>query len=131
MTQKRSQWDAGRFFKTLTYFEVLPLLGWLQEITSQEVSNVSRRKDMGVILVAGATGGVGKRVVRRLVERNYSVRALVRDAEKAREMLGDKVEIFEADITIPETLTPQLSERVTAVDLLYGSAGAASRRRYP
>ena len=69
---------------------------------------------MGVILVAGATGGVGKRVVRRLVERNYSVRALVRDAE-TREMLGDKVEIFEADITIPETLTPQLSERVTAV----------------
>ena len=115
MTQKQSKWDAGRFFKTLTYFEVLPFFGWLQRLLPGTSKNVSRRKDMGVILVAGATGGVGKRVVRRLVERNYSVRALVRDTERARELLGDRVEIFEADITIPETLTPQLSEQVTAV----------------
>jgi len=70
---------------------------------------------MGVILVTGATGGVGKRVVRRLLERNYQVRALVRDAKRAREMLGDKVELFEADITLPETLTPELMNGVSAV----------------
>ena len=115
MTQKRSQWDAGRFLKTLTYFEVLPFVGWLQKLlTGTTNKNISKRKDMGVILVAGATGGVGKRVVRRLVERNYPVRALVRDAERARELLGD-IDIFEADITVPETLTPQIAEQVTAV----------------
>jgi len=40
-------------------------------------------KRMGVVLVAGATGGVGKRVVQQMVERSYQVRALVRDADKA------------------------------------------------
>ena len=70
---------------------------------------------MGVILVAGATGGVGKRVVRQLVEQNYQVRALVRDAKKAQQMLGNDVELFEADITIPETLTPALTDGISAV----------------
>ena len=70
---------------------------------------------MGVILVAGATGGVGKRVVRRLLERGYQVRALVRDTQRAKEMLGDRAELFEADITIPETLTPALMQDVKAI----------------
>ena len=70
---------------------------------------------MGVILVAGATGGVGKRIISRLLNRNYRVRALVRDARRAKEILGDKVELFEADIIIPETLTPQLMDNVSAV----------------
>ncbi len=120
MTEKtRSKWDAGRFFKTLTYFEVIPFISCLQRLftgrAKNEKASQEGRKSMGVILVAGATGGVGKRVVRRLLERNYQVRALVRDAQKAREMLGDEVELFEADITIPETLTPQLMDRVSAV----------------
>ena len=70
---------------------------------------------MDLILVAGATGGVGKRVVRHLLEKNYQVRALVRDVKKARELLGDKVELFAADITLPESLTNQLMEGVSAV----------------
>lgn len=117
--QNRSQWDASRFVETLTYFEVIPLINWLQQLfTSRDNNQKSSQggdKTMAVILVAGATGGVGKRVVRRLVERNYQVRALVRDAPKAREILGEKVELFEADITIPETLTPQLMYSVSAI----------------
>ena len=70
---------------------------------------------MGAILVAGATGGVGKRVVRRLIERGYKVRSLVRDAATAKEILGDNVELIEGDITIPETLTAALAHDVTAV----------------
>lgn len=117
--QNRSQWDAGRFVQTLTYFEVIPLINWLQQLFTGRVNTKNESqgggKPMGVILVVGATGGVGKRVVRRLVERNYQVRALVRDAQKAREILGDKVELFEADITIPETLAPELMDSVSAV----------------
>lgn len=120
MTDKnRSRWDAGRFLETLTYFEVIPFLSclkWLftgRDKTKQE--SQSRGQSMGVILVAGATGGVGKRAVRRLLERNYQVRALVRDSQKAREMLGGKVELVEGDITIPETLTSQLMNNVSAI----------------
>jgi uncharacterized protein YbjT (DUF2867 family) len=67
------------------------------------------------ILVVGATGGVGKRVVSRLLQKNYQVRALVRDVNKARELLGEKVEFFEADLTIPETLNAKLCDRISAV----------------
>jgi uncharacterized protein YbjT (DUF2867 family) len=120
MTEKnRSQWNAGRFVETLAYFEVIPFINWLQQLFTDSANNKKEsqggEKRVGVILVAGATGGVGKRVVRRLIERNYQVRALVRDAQRAREMLGNNVELFEADITLPETLTPQLMQDVSAV----------------
>jgi len=41
------------------------------------------------VFVAGGTGNVGRRVVRLLLERKRPVRALVRNAEKAREIFGD------------------------------------------
>ena len=40
-----------------------------------------------VILVAGASGGVGKRVVEALLRRGKRVRALVRDADKGAKLL--------------------------------------------
>lgn len=43
--------------------------------------------ERGVVLVAGATGGVGKRVVGLLLAEGRRVRALVRDLDKARSML--------------------------------------------
>lgn len=117
--KNRSQWDAGRFVKTLAYFEVIPFISCLQRLFAGRAENQKTSqgggKRVGKILVAGATGGVGKRVVRRLVERNYPVRALVRDRSRGQEMLGDQVELFEADITLPETLTPALMDGVTAV----------------
>jgi uncharacterized protein YbjT (DUF2867 family) len=67
------------------------------------------------ILVAGATGGVGKRVVQKLLARNYHVRALVRDSERAKAILGDQVELFEADLTIADTLKPAMMAGISAV----------------
>ncbi len=120
MTQtNRSQWDIGRLFQTLTYFEVIPFISCLQRLfTGRDEKQQSGQKKetiMGTILVAGATGGVGKRVVSRLRENNYPVRALVRDATRAKKILGENVELFEADIIIKETLTPQLMEGVSAI----------------
>lgn len=96
MSSENRQWDAGRFVQTLSYFEVVPVLNWLQQwFTGANDQPISRSEgDMRVILVAGATGGVGKRVVQRLLEHHYSVRALVRDAQKGRELLGDRVELL-------------------------------------
>jgi uncharacterized protein YbjT (DUF2867 family) len=67
------------------------------------------------ILVAGATGGVGKRVVQQLLAENYPVRALVRDAARGRAILGEDVELFEADLTLAETLKPAMMAGVRAV----------------
>jgi len=82
----------------------------------------------GVVLVAGATGGVGKRAVAKLLRRGRRVRALVRDLEKAKDMLSseiktgslDKVpgaalELVAADITQPATLLPEMFEGVVGV----------------
>ena len=98
MTQtNRSQWDIGRLFKTLTYFEVIPFISCLQRLFTgrDEKQQSSQKKEtiMGTILVAGATGGVGKRVVSRLRENNYPVRALVRDAARAKKILGENASI--------------------------------------
>ena len=52
------------------------------------------------VLVVGATGGVGQLVVAKLLEAGYSVRALARSPEKARDLLGtaDALEIVTADL---------------------------------
>ncbi len=108
-----ANWEFGRLWQTLTYFEIVPLVNWWQKIFKRSNSKSHRYTNM-VILVAGATGGVGKRVT-KMLEQNYRVRALVRDAAKAKDILGDEVELFEADITIPETLKPEMMRGVSAV----------------
>ena len=105
MTKNNRSWDAGRFIQTLAYFEVIPFVGWIQQLL-QGKANGDKHKlagaKMGIVLVAGATGGVGKRVVQRLLEQNYRVRSLVRDVDRARTLLGDQVELVLADITKPD-----------------------------
>ncbi|GAX82458.1 hypothetical protein CEUSTIGMA_g9885.t1 [Chlamydomonas eustigma] len=68
----------------------------------------------GIIMVTGATGGVGRRVVERLLSAGKHVRALVRDVEKARELLsglkfasGGALELCAADLSQPKTLLPE------------------------
>ena len=51
------------------------------------------------ILVTGATGNVGSRVVRELRERGASVRAFARDTAKAAKVLGDGVELASGDFS--------------------------------
>ncbi|MEH1945828.1 MAG: CIA30 family protein [Nostoc sp.] len=120
MTDKnRSQWDLGRFIETLTYFEVIPFLNWVQQLIQGRPKDNQYRpnggSNVGVILVAGATGGVGKRVVQRSRKLGYKVRALVRDIDKARSILGNDIDLVVADITQPETLTPLVMADIQAV----------------
>jgi uncharacterized protein YbjT (DUF2867 family) len=42
-------------------------------------------------LVVGATGRVGRRVVKQLLDAKKLVRALVRDFDKARELFGKEI----------------------------------------
>ncbi|HLP90441.1 MAG TPA: CIA30 family protein [Nostocaceae cyanobacterium] len=117
--KNRSQWDLCRFIRTLTYFEVFPVLNWVQQLffgrTQTELNIPNGGRKMSVILVAGATGGVGKRVVKQLIAQGEKVRCLVRDIEKARLILGDDVDLVLADITKPETLTPLVMGNIQGV----------------
>ena len=51
-----------------------------------------------MILVTGATGRIGRRVVKRLVANHEPVRVLVRDPDKARTLLSADIEIFEGNL---------------------------------
>ena len=107
-----------RIVDTLTYFDIIPFIGCLKRILSgnkSQLKHTNLQNQMGTILVAGATGGVGKRVVKILLNNHYKVKALVQDKEKAQSMLPKEVEIYEADITKVSTLTPQLMENVTGI----------------
>lgn len=56
-----------------------------------------------MILVIGATGTVGREVVRQLLEAKEDVRVLSRDRARAAK-LGEGVEVVEGDLGKPETL---------------------------
>lgn len=127
MNQKQAaNWDLSRFLQTLAFFKVMPFLGSWQPLESwlqrwfpgpepQPQTQPLETKPMGVILVAGATGGVGRRVVQRLLQRGDRVRALVRDQERAAQLLGPEVELVTADITQASTLPADLMREVQSV----------------
>src|ERR1700744_3615164 len=73
------------------------------------------------VLVVGATGSVGRLVVEEAIRQGHSVRALVRDYRKARQLpVGAHVVV--GDVTQPETLTPAVRD-VDAVVFTLGSEG--------
>lgn len=59
-------------------------------------------------LITGATGDVGARVTRMLIDAGEHPRVLVRNAAKARNMFADCVDIFAGDLVHPESLLPAL-----------------------
>ena len=54
------------------------------EVTEKAEANVNGRKK---IFVAGATGSTGKRIVEQLLAKGFSVKAGVRDLDKAKTAL--------------------------------------------
>jgi (4-alkanoyl-5-oxo-2,5-dihydrofuran-3-yl)methyl phosphate reductase len=61
-------------------------------------------------LVTGATGEVGMRVTRLLLERGMRPRVLTRDANKAHALFGDRADIFVGDLALPATLRGALEQ---------------------
>ena len=66
------------------------------EASDQTVAPAPDRKPL--VLVAGATGKTGSKVVAELQARGFPVRAFVRDAAKAAERLGPEVEAVVGDL---------------------------------
>ncbi|MCD9141090.1 SDR family oxidoreductase [Streptomyces albireticuli] len=76
----------------------------------------SGAQDPPRVLVAGATGYIGGRLVPRLLDAGYRVRCLVRDPERLRDQpWADRVETVKGDVTRPDTLPRAFED----VDVLY------------
>ncbi|SRR6266550_2143380 len=80
-----------------------------------------------MILVTGASGFVGRHVIRRLIENGGigSTRAMVRDRSKAPQLNG--LSVVEADVTRPETLGPA----VAGVDVIIHAAALTANLKEP
>ncbi len=88
---------------------------------------------MKKVMVAGATGYLGKYVVRAFRQRGYWVRVLTRDKERlfqpgpftAPALTSDDMdEVFVGEITQPETLTGLMDD----IDIVFSSVGISRQR---
>jgi uncharacterized protein YbjT (DUF2867 family) len=51
------------------------------------------------IVVFGGTGFYGRKIVKKLVEKKQSVKVVTRNAKKSKTIVGDKVSLFQGDVT--------------------------------
>ena len=77
------------------------------------------RADIGRVLVTGASGYVGGRLVPELIARGYRVRVLVRKASPEQKCLWPDAEIVEADALRPESMREALRDIDTAYYLIH------------
>ncbi|NJK30764.1 MAG: SDR family oxidoreductase [Acaryochloris sp. SU_5_25] len=80
-----------------------------------------------LVLVVGATGGVGQLTVSELLTQNIKVRVLVRNAAKAQEMFADQVEIIVGDTRQADTI-PAAMPGVTHIISCTGSTAFPTSR---
>jgi uncharacterized protein YbjT (DUF2867 family) len=80
-----------------------------------------------LVLVAGATGGVGQLVVGKLLEKGFKVRILTHNAAKAQQMFNDRVEISVGDMRDLNTL-PAAMQDVTYIICCAGTTAFPSER---
>ena len=76
------------------------------------------------VLVAGATGYLGRHIVRQYMSMGWHVRALVRNADAARRSGLDATELFEGEATNPLTLCGAMD----GVDLVISTLGITRQR---
>ncbi len=76
------------------------------------------------VLVTGATGYIGGRLIPRLLKEGHDIRILVRDRERAESLLwSDAVEIVEGDLHEPDTLAPAFEDIEVAYYLVHSMCG--------
>jgi uncharacterized protein YbjT (DUF2867 family) len=74
---------------------------------------------MTTVLVTGATGNVGSRVIQELRGRGVPLRAFVRDADRASALLGPEVDLAVGDFAEPASIRAALD----GVDALFLACG--------
>ena len=82
-----------------------------------------------LVLVTGATGYIGGRLVPRLLAAGYRVRCLVRDARRLQgRPWSEQVEVVEGDATRPETLPAALAGVSAAYFFIHSLSDTANYR---
>ncbi|MBL8103601.1 MAG: DUF2867 domain-containing protein [Anaerolineales bacterium] len=80
--------------------------------------------DNNLILVTGATGYVGGRLVPKLLEAGYRVRCLVRDPSRLQgRAWQDKVEVVQGDALVPDQIAKAMQGVSVAYYLMHGMQG--------
>src|SRR3954468_1614187 len=79
------------------------------------------------VLVVGATGGIGRRVVAAAQQHGLDVRALVRDPARAERLLPG-ADLVSGDLEKPDTLRTAVSD-VDAVVFTHGGDGSPDAAR--
>jgi uncharacterized protein YbjT (DUF2867 family) len=76
-----------------------------------------------MILVAGGTGTLGTRLVRRLLRRGLSVRVLTRDAARVTFTGAERPEVVGGDVRVRESVSRAMAGVETVVSAVHGFAG--------
>jgi putative NADH-flavin reductase len=74
---------------------------------------------LGIILVVGASGAIGQRIVQQLVDQGYRVRSLFTPIEEVPTPSQKQIEPVQADLTDPEAISDVL-EGVSAIICVNG-----------
>lgn len=75
------------------------------------------------LTVFGATGGIGREIVRQALDAGHRVTAVVRDPARL-DVTGNTLEVFPADLTDPQELRAAVARR----DAVLSGLGARSRK---
>jgi uncharacterized protein YbjT (DUF2867 family) len=76
-----------------------------------------------MIVVAGGTGTLGTRLVKRLVDRDLRVRVLTRDVSRASHLAHPRIEIVHADVRSLASLPAAVAGADTVVSAIHGFTG--------
>src|SRR6516165_1440943 len=80
--------------------------------------------------VIGATRGTGLHIASQLLQRGKHVRVGARDPEKARRLLGDRAQVFGADVTVSSSLRPALDADCRAIFFAVDVTGGIGGRLF-
>jgi uncharacterized protein YbjT (DUF2867 family) len=112
-----ANWDLGRFLSTVSYFDAVPILSDLRRLFAGESDRkftIAGERTLGLILVIGATGEIGRSIVDRLLKSGSKVRAIVADLDSARLILPAGVELVTAGLD-PHLLTSEMMQGVKSI----------------
>jgi len=95
---------SGKWFKCVATLVLAALMSVLASCSNSQSAADERNR----VLVAGATGGTGRALVRNLLDQGFAVTAFVRDENKARVVLGDDVSYVVGDVRQIDTIRPAM-----------------------